>query len=97
MGGGMSDTVTVDVPTRFYEDHRGRDLPSGEVVKRLSRTTRVVLDRKAYDDLLSDAQHYAGSAMDDMYLDDFATASALIRSARATVKALRNTTRPEED
>lgn len=88
-------TVVVDVPARFYEDHVGRDLDSGWVVKHLSRTTRVTLDAAAYDELLSDAEHYAGEAMADMYLDDFATASGLIRSARATVKALRAVERPD--
>src|SRR5690606_21042665 len=85
----MQQTITVDVPTRTYLDHAGRDLPSGEVVKTLYRHTRVVLDEAAYADLLSDAEHYASGAMDDMYQDDFATASALIASAKATVKALR--------
>lgn len=90
----MSETVTVDVPHRFYEDHVGRDLPSGEVVKYLSRKVRVRLDRTAYDDLLSDAEHYGGGAMDDMYADDFASASALIQSAKATVRSLRAVDRP---
>lgn len=87
-------TVRVDVPSRFYEDHVGRDLPSGSVVKRLSRTVRVDLDREGFDDLLSDAEHYASGAMDDMYADDFASASGLIRSAAATVRVLRAVSRP---
>ena len=89
-----TNTVTVDLPTRFYQDHAGRDLPSGTVVKRLAKTTRVELDREAYDDLLSDARHYAGGAMDDMYADNFALASALIGSARATVRRLQAVPRP---
>lgn len=90
-------TVVVDVPARFYADHVGRDLDSGWVVKHLARTSRVTLDAAAYDELLSDAEHYAGDAMSDMYADDFATASALIRSAAATVKALRAAGRPGGD
>lgn len=90
----MSKTITVDVPHRFYEDHVGRDLPPGEVVKHLSGKVRVRLDRSAYDDLLSDARHYASGAMDDMYADDFPTASALIRSAKATLVRLRAVDRP---
>jgi hypothetical protein len=90
-------TVRVDVPARFFADHIGRDCSeSAVVVKRLARTVRVDLDRAAYDDLLSDAEHYGGGAMDDMYADDFASASGLIRSARATARALRAVGRPAE-
>jgi hypothetical protein len=87
-------TTTVDLPTRFYEDHCGRDLPGGVIIKTLSRTVRVELDRPTYDEILSDAQHYASGAMDDMYEDDFATASALIASAKATVRRLEAAPRP---
>ena len=90
----MSHTVRVDLPQTFYDDHVGRDLDGGTEVKRLARKVRVDLDQDAYDEILSDAKHYAGGAMEDMYLDDFVTASAIIRSAKATAKALQAVERP---
>lgn len=87
-------TVTVDVPFTFHQDHVSRDLPGGTVVKRLARTVRVELDRETYDELLSDADHYAGDAMSEWVAEDFANAMGVVRSARATVKALRAVERP---
>lgn len=82
-------TVTVDVPAVFHQDHCARDLPGGTVVKRLSRTVRIALDREEYDELLSDAEHYAGYAM-----DEWTEGLGVRLSARATVKALRAVERP---
>lgn len=41
------NTVTVRLPARFYEEHAGRDLPSGVVVKRLAREVDVRLAARA--------------------------------------------------
>jgi hypothetical protein len=89
-------TVTVDLPVRFYDDHVGRGLIAGTEVKRLARVVRVDLTAADYDELRSDADHYANGAMDDMYADDFASASALIQSAKATLKRLDAAQRPAE-
>lgn len=84
-------TVQLDIPARFYEDHRGRDCgETGIVVKRLASKVRVQLDRTAYDDLLSDAEHYAGDGMSEWWDEG----RGVILSARATVKALRAVDRP---
>lgn len=52
-------TITIDLPPTFYEDHIGRDLPGGTVVKYLSGAVRVSLDEEAYAELLSDARAYS--------------------------------------
>lgn len=52
--------LVVDVPRRFYDDHRDRDCgTTGEIVKTLSTTYRVSLDWEAFNDLRSDADYYA--------------------------------------
>lgn len=81
----MPETITVTLPLRFYFDHVARDLPSGRLISRTDRTVRVELDRDAYLDLLSDAQHYSGDAMAEFSADG---GLGLISSARATVRRL---------
>jgi hypothetical protein len=76
---------TYDVPSRFYFDHKYRDLPSGRIIKELARTVRVELNQEEYDELLDDAKHYAEtfSGFDvEPYL------RGLAASARATVRSL---------
>lgn len=51
--------IIVTIPPTFYDDHTGRDLPAGEVIKRTKRSIEVKLDAAAFVDLLDDARHYA--------------------------------------
>ena len=76
--------VTAVVPSRFYHDHRDRDLPSGEVIKEYANgKVKVVLNQEELSDLLSDAQYYSECA------DQFDIAyQGLCKSAKATVKAI---------
>jgi hypothetical protein len=78
------DSVTVVVPSRFYNDHKFRDLPSGKVIKEYSNgKVKVVLSQKELSDLLSDAQYYSECA------DQFDSAyQGVCKSATATVKAI---------
>lgn len=77
-------TITrVTLPTRFYDDHDDRLLPSGTLVKRTRRSVTVDLDPEAFADLLSDARHYA-----DPVNGYAAESPGLVASARATVRAL---------
>lgn len=85
--------TTVDLPARFHADHTARDLAGGTVVKRTARLVRVELDAASYDELLADARHYAAGA--DAGFDP-AELGGLIASARATVRRLLATPRPEE-
>jgi hypothetical protein len=71
------------LPPRFYWDHVSRDLPAGKVVSETQRYVRVELTQDDYEELLSDAKHYAYSMAVGGFED-----RGLIASARATVKAL---------
>lgn len=75
--------VTAVVPSRFYYDHRDRDLPSGKVVKEYANgKVKVVLSHSELSNLLSDAEYYSESF--DMGNDY----QGLSKSAKATVKAI---------
>lgn len=89
-------TVIIDVPQRFHDDHTGRDLPGGRLLKTLARTYRVELDQEEFEELLSDARHYAGDAMSEWVSEDFAFAMAVVQSARATVRKLESSDAPSE-
>lgn len=82
------DSVTVVVPSRFYNDHKFRDLPSGQVIQEYSNgKVKVVLSQNELSDLLSDAQYYSECA------DQFdSTYQGLCKSATATVKAINQQT-----
>lgn len=82
-----TETVRVELPPRFYDDHVDRDLPSGIEVKRTKRGVTVDLDAEAFADLLGDADHYATGDFDPDLL-------GLVASARATLKRLRAITPP---
>jgi hypothetical protein len=84
--------VTVDLPERFYDDHVARDLPGGVRVRDLKGYRRVKLNRAEYDEMLSDARHYAHANGPR----DFEGASGLVSSARGAVKRLEKVGRPPE-
>lgn len=79
------------LPPAFYEDHRMRDLPSGEIDRETKQAVFVRLDRAAYDEILSDARHYAYNMAPGGF-DEY----GLISSARATVRALEKQGAPTE-
>lgn len=86
-------TKTYRLPPRFYEDHTARDLPEDGISAKVSENARFVyveMDAAAYDDLLSDAEHYADEGIAaEMGLPTLAA------SARRTVAALNRQGRPE--
>lgn len=84
----QTPTVTVRLPRRFYDDHVDRELSAGVEQRRLARQVEVVLDQASFDELRSDADHYATSPGFDPSL------RGLIASARATVAALDVAGRP---
>ena len=76
----------VRVPTRFFIDHKERDLPTPEVVKETKNHYWIRFDDPNIDELGSDAFFYAfphidGAGPGQSYW-------GLTCSARATVKAL---------
>src|SRR5690606_38402904 len=88
--GAPQETVTIDLPPLFYDDHVARGLLPGFVVKRLARNTRVELNRETFDDLRADAAHYVEMA------EEFnETVPHVVISARATLRALDKAGRPK--
>jgi hypothetical protein len=83
--------IDLDLPKRFYNDHRACGLPSGLKLKELSDKIRVRLDREAYDDLLDDARHY----ITDPQLGN--ERPGLRESARATKQILESTQPPKQE
>ena len=83
------------VPKKFYDDHIGRaDNPSAVPPKSSGAYYNVSLTKEEYDDLLSDADYYAdgqGSGDFDPELN------GLLRSAAATLKALRESGPPSSE
>jgi hypothetical protein len=79
----MTTERLIRVPRTFFLDHEERDCePYCEPVKRSSRFVWLRPDDPGLDELLDDARHYAEP---DMFGADY---GSLVRSARATVKAI---------
>lgn len=74
----------VRIPQRFFDDHEGRDLPTPTVVRATKRHYYIRRDDPAYDELLDDAEYYAGDAA-----PDWAEGRAIRASAKATVAAMK--------
>lgn len=84
----MDYPIKVKLPKRFYLDHLDRDLPSGEILRFVGNNqVEVSLDEEAFEDLVSDAEHYGFGGMD--YCDDLVRrADSLERSAKRTYEIL---------
>ena len=78
-------TVDVRIPKRFYEDHVGRDLPAGTIVRELAKHLVVQLDHEAFAELLDDAVFYGEPETQRDMGPEYA---GLCSSARATAAAL---------
>lgn len=79
----LRDCTAIKVPTLFYEDHVERDLASGIVVRRGPRVTEIIVDEVVIDDLLGDADLYAG------FTDvDYRENRSVCDSARSTLRLL---------
>lgn len=50
----------IRIPRTFFDDHQGRMLPTPEVVKETSRNVWVVAEGPGWNDLIADAEFYAG-------------------------------------
>jgi len=78
----------IRVPAKFFNDHEGRDCePYCEPVKRSGRFVWLRSDDPGISELLDDARHYA---FPDMFGVEY---SGLVRSAKATVKAIESALR----
>jgi hypothetical protein len=78
------DKMILKLPAVFFEDHEIRDLPSGQVIHRSSRYVKTVVTKEEYDEILSDAEHYATSMGEGGYGD-----KRVIGSANSTVGAFK--------
>lgn len=78
-------THTVEIPKRFFDDHRDRDLPTPAIVEELARHYRIDLLDPYRDELICDAEHYGFGGIDPRCGDGL---FGLISSARATHRAL---------
>lgn len=81
---------TYRLPPAFYWDHTYRDLPAGRVVRETKAHVYVELDGETWDELRSDAIHYAYAMVSAGFDGGFGLAS----SARATLKVLDKIGRP---
>ena len=75
---------TYRIPTKFYLDHKARELPSGKVIKSGKLFTIVELTNDELTDLIDDASYYASFKGSD----DYAENKALVNSAIVTLKYL---------
>lgn len=83
---GLSQPSLVRVPAKFFNDHEERECePFCEPVKRSSRFVWLLPSDPGLDELLSDARHYGD---DDGGPDAIGDGGGLVKSARATVKAI---------
>lgn len=83
----METTDTFRVPPTFYDDHAGRDLPAGTVVRRNKKFVYVDLTPAELAELRSDAEYYA-DALDNGEFSDDDWLRSIARSAKSTVAAL---------
>jgi len=72
------------LPLTFFEDHEGRDLPSGTVIKRAARKVLVQCSDDELSEIESDAKYYA-----DLCGPDGEGLEGIRRSAKATVEAIK--------
>ena len=82
----LSQPSLIRVPAKFFDDHEERECePFCEPVKRAGRYVWLRLDDPGLDELLSDAKHYGD---DDGGPDAIGDGGGLVKSAKATVKAI---------
>ena len=74
----------MKVPAYFFGDHYDRSLPTPVVLRRLGRCVEIADDDPAIRELLDDARYYA----DPLGPDGIDDGGKLIRSAKATVRAI---------
>lgn len=78
-------TSLISLPSRFFDDHDERELPTPRVIKRTTRLVQVRLDDPALPELLADALHYAHP---DGPGEDMPEYRGLKRSAKVTADTL---------
>ncbi len=78
------EQIEIRIPSRFYYDHKDRDLPAGEAIKDYANgQTLIRATESEIAEILDDAEFYVEIApeLDSSYF-------GLIQSAKATVRAI---------
>lgn len=73
--------AVVSIPKKFYDDHADRELPSPPVISETARHYRIDPAHPDLEELVSDAQHYAGDGTD--------AEQWIVAAARALLEALK--------
>jgi hypothetical protein len=82
------EKIEIRIPSRFYYDHKNRDLPSGEAIKDYANgQTLIRATQSEITEILDDANFYIEIAS-DLEPEYF----GLIQSAKATVRAINKRT-----
>ena len=85
----MSDTITIVVPARFWEDHMERGCRAAVEEKAVGKKYRLTLDQAQWDDLLSDCWFH----LDYLY-EEHTYLRAIAVSAAYTLAVLAKTDIP---
>tara|TARA_B100000575_G_scaffold51979_2_gene38718 strand:+ start:4731 stop:4997 length:267 start_codon:yes stop_codon:yes gene_type:complete len=79
----------IKIPKRFYQDHVERDLDAPPIIKETQSYIWIDATSVHLSNLLSDADFYADPSSYD-HADFGSSLSALVKSAKATKRAIEN-------
>lgn len=79
-----ASTREIWLPAKFWNDHADRELPAGELVREAGSRVLVKVTCDELSEIRSDASYYADPAGPD----DYEGRAAMVRSAKATVRAI---------
>lgn len=74
--------MKIIIPLMFWQDHCGRDLPGGTLVRTMGKRVEIEISSNDLAELKSDADHYANGGT------DWEDGKALFRSAKRTLEIL---------
>jgi len=80
---------TIKITKCFYQDHVERDLPAPAIVRETKRHYFIDANSEHLDELLADAEFYA-DPFNYSHAEFGSWLAALVRSARATERAIEN-------
>lgn len=71
------------IPTKFFRDHRDRDLPTPAIAKSLAKRYVIARDDPALPELIADAEYYADPVGFDPLVQQ-----TVCRAAQALLRAI---------
>lgn len=84
-GTADSGSYNVWLPAKFWNDHADRELPAGVLIKTRGNRVQVNCTHDELAEILNDAEYYSDPAGPD----DYEGRAAMVRSAKATVRAIK--------